>query len=142
MIPNNMFKKGDKVRMRRTVCFDYITFEKGCAGEVTSGETNRGFCCVKMTNAENGKMTEHFICANNLELIDNKTAFLSDLAAVLRKHNAVINVGWNDGWQADDAKYPLIDMDILFNDSVEGICLEDVLGKSLTADNIMDYEKE
>lgn len=77
-----------------------------------------------------------------VELIDPKTAFLSDLADVLRKHNAVINVGWNDGWQADDAKCPLIDMDILFNNSVEGICFEDVLGKSLTADNIMDYDKE
>lgn len=133
-------KKGDKVRMRRTVCFDYITFEKDCAGEVTSGETNRGFCCVKMTNAENGKMTEHFICANNLELIDNKTAFLSDLADVLRKHNAVINVGWNDYFDTD--KSPRIDMDIMFADNNKGICLEDVLGKSLTADNIMDYKRE
>lgn len=133
-------KKGDKVRMRRTVCFDYITFEKDCAGEVTSGETNRGFCCVKMTNAENGKMTEHFICTNNLELIDNKTAFLSDLSDVLRKHNAVINVGWNDYFDTD--KSPRIDMHIMFADSNKGICLEDVLGNSLTADNIMDYDKE
>lgn len=133
-------KKGDKVRMRRTVCFDYITFEKDCAGEVTSGETNRGFCCVKMTNAENGKMTEHFICANNLELIDNKTAFLSDLADVLRKHNAVINVALND--YADPAEAPRIDMDIMFADNNKGICLEDVLSKSLTAENIMDYKRE
>ena len=133
-------KKGDKVRMRRTVCFDYITFEKDCAGEVTSGETNRGFCCVKMTNAENGKMTEHFICANNLELIDNKTAFLSDLADVLRKHNAVINVALNG--YADPAEAPRIDMDIMFADNNKGICLEDVLSKSLTAENIMDYKRE
>lgn len=126
--------------MRRTVCFDYIAFEKDCAGEVTSGETNRGFCCVKMTNAENGKMTEHFICANNLELIDNKTAFLSDLADVLRKHNAVINVGWNDYFDTD--KSLRIDMDIMFADNNKGICLEDVLGKSLTAENIMDYKRE
>lgn len=133
-------KKGDKVRMRRSVCFDYITFEKGCAGEVTSGETNRGFCCVKMTNAENGKMTEHFICANNLELINNKTAFLSDLAAVLRKHNAVINVAYND--YVDRAEAPRIDMDICFVDSKRGIFIEDVLDKTITADNIMDYDKE
>lgn len=126
--------------MRRTVCFDYITFEKGCVGEVTSGETNRGFCCVKMTNAENGKMTEHFICANNLELIDNKAAFLSDLADVLRKHNAVINVALND--YADPAEAPRIDMDICFVDSKRGIFIEDVLDKTITADNIMDYDKE
>lgn len=133
-------KKGDKVRMRRTVCFDYITFEKDCAGEVTSGETNRGFCCVKMTNAENGKMTEHFICANNLELIDNKTAFLSDLADVLRKHNAVINVGWNNYFDTD--KSPRIDIDIMFKDGNESICFEDVLDKSLTAENIMNLNKK
>lgn len=133
-------KKGDKVRMRRTVCFDYITFEKGCAGEVTSGETNRGFCCVKMTNAENGKMTEHFICANNLELIDNKTAFLSDLADVLRKHNAVINVGWNNYFDTD--KSPRIDINIMFKDGNEDICFEDVLDKSLTAENIMNLNKK
>lgn len=133
-------KKGDKVRMRRTVCFDYITFEKDCAGEVTSGETNRGFCCVKMTNAENGKMTEHFICANNLELIDNKTAFLSDLADVLRKHNAVINVGWNNYFDTD--KSPRIDIDIMFKDGNEGICFEDALDKSLTAENIMNLNKK
>lgn len=126
--------------MRRTVCFDYITFEKDCAGEVTSGETNRGFCCVKMTNAENGKMTEHFICANNLELIDSKTAFISDLADVLRKHNAVINVGWNNYFDTD--KSPRIDIDIMFKDGNEGICFEDALDKSLTAENIMDYKRE
>ncbi len=126
--------------MRRTVCFDYITFEKDCAGEVTSGETNRGFCCVRMTNAENGKMTEHFICANNLELIDNTTDFLSDLAAVLRKHNAVINVGWNNYFDTD--KSPRIDIDIMFKDGNEGICFEDVLDKSLTAENIMNLNKK
>lgn len=136
------FGIGDKVRMKRTVCFDYITFEKGCIGEVLTDEDNKGFLRVKMVNSESGKPTEHFICANNLELIDKKTAFLSDLADVLRKHNALINITWNDGWQADDAKYPLIDMDILFIDSVEGICFEDVLGNTLTSDNIMDYDKE
>lgn len=60
---------GDRVRMKRTVCFDYITFEKGCVGEVLSGEDNNGFCLVKMFNSESGKPTDHFICANNLEQI-------------------------------------------------------------------------
>lgn len=133
-------KKDDKVRMRRTVCFDYITFEKGCVGEVLSDEDNKGFCSIRMKNAESGEITEHFICACNLEPIDSKTAFLSDLAAVLRKHNAVINVSWNDYFDTD--KSPMIDMDIMFKDGNEGICFEDVLGKTLTADNIMDFNKE
>lgn len=129
-------KKGDKVRMRRTVCFDYITFEKDCAGEVTSGETNRGFCCVKMTNAENGKMTEHFICANNLELIDNKTAFLSDLADVLRKHNAEIFGGSFDGYGG----YLQVR---LGNESPFDVGEDNRYdGVVLTPDNIMDFNKE
>lgn len=139
MITNKMFKKGDKVRMRRTVCFDYITFEKGCVGEVLSDEDNKGFCSIRMKNAESGEITEHFICACNLEPIDNKTAFLSDLAAVLRKHNAVINVGWN-GNHSDG--YPCIDVNIQFENSNRAACLEDVLNWSITADNIMDYDKE
>lgn len=133
-------KKGDKVRMRRTVCFDYITFEKGCVGEVSADEDNKGFCRIRMKNAESGEITGYFICANNLELIDNKTAFLSDLADVLRKHNAVINVGWNNYFDTD--KSPRIDIDIMFKDGNEGICFEDVLDKSLTAENIMNLNKK
>lgn len=106
-------------------------------GEITAVHS-RGLYGVKYPDEDDSFTVNEA----DLEFAEPKTAFLTDLADVLRKHNAVINVGWNDGWQADDAKYPLIDMDILFNDSVEGICLEDVLGKSLTADNIMDYEKE
>lgn len=133
-------KKGDKVRMRRTVCFDYITFEKGCVGEVLSDEDNKGFCSIRMKNAESGEITGHSICACNLEPIDSKTAFISDLADVLRRHNAVINVALND--YADPAEAPRIDMDICFVDSKRGIFIEDVLDKTITADNIMDYDKE
>lgn len=133
------FNIGDRVRMKRTVCFDYITFEKGCVGEVSSDEDTKGFCRIRMKNAESGEMTEHFICACNLERIDSKLAFLSDLAAVLRKHNAVINVGWN-GNHSDG--YPCIDVNIQFENSNRVACLEDVLNWSITADTIMDYDKE
>lgn len=134
------FKVGDRVRMKRTVCFDYITFEKGCVGEVVSDETDKGTCFVQMKNAENGTVINHFISTSNLEPIDSKTAFLSDLAAVLRKHNAVINVGWNNYFDTD--KSPRIDIDIMFKDGNEGICFEDVLDKSLTAENIMNLNKK
>ena len=83
------------------------------------------------------------IYADELELVesaDPKTAFLSDLAAVLRKHNAVINVGWNNYFDTD--KSPRIDIDIMFKDGNEGICFEDVLDKSLTAENIMNLNKK
>lgn len=138
------FNIGDRVRIVADMEQPYYMWvEKGDTGVIVEGKAAKGYECVKIDGCAN--MT--YVCVESKYLetdvtYDPKTAFLSDLAAVLRKHNAVINVDWNDGWQADDAKYPLIDMDILFNDSVEGICLEDVLGKTLTADNLMNYDKE
>lgn len=78
---------------------------------------------------------EHFELA---EPPDPKTAFLTELAELLCKYDAVINVGWND---FDEDNYPKIDMDIVFGDG-SGICFESVLNKSLTPDNIFNYEKE
>lgn len=140
MISNKMFKKGDKVRMRRTVCFDYITFEKGCVGEVTSGETNRGFCCVKMTNAENGKMTEHFICTNNLELIDCKTAFLSELKGLLEKYDAKISA-YSVGYDGElDLTFDVGNCEVLYSE--DNPIFKGHSVHTITADNIMDYDKE
>lgn len=124
-------KKGDKVRMRRTVCFDYITFEKGCVGEVTSGEDNKGFCRIRMKNAESGEMTEHFICACNLEPIDSKTAFLSELKGLLEKYNASIYVDFN---QSDEIYTTTI---AVGEDSVKYNYTD-----GIDCDNIMDYDKE
>lgn len=122
--------------MRRTVCFDYITFEKDCAGEVSSDEDNKGFCRIRMKNAESGEITEHFICANNLELIDNKTAFLSDLADVLRKHNAEIFGGSFDGYGG----YLQVR---LGNESRFDVGEDNLYdGVVLTPDNIMDFNKK
>lgn len=130
------FNVGDKVRMKRTVCFDYITFEKSCVGEVSADEDNKGFCRIRMKNAESGEMTEHFICACNLEPIDGKTAFLSDLADVLRKHNAEIFGGSFDGYGG----YLQVR---LGNESPFDVGEDNRYGGVvLTADNIMDYNKE
>lgn len=81
-----------------------------------------------------------WIADTDVEPYDPKTAFLSDLADVLRKHNAVINVGWNNYFDTD--KSPRIDIDIMVKDGNEGICFEDVLDKSLTAENIMNLNKK
>lgn len=104
-------KKGDKVRMRRTVCFDYITFEKGCVGEVSADEDNKGFCRIRMKNAESGEMTEHFICACNLEPIDSKTAFLSELKELLNKYHARFEVDFSSQTThliIGDKRYPYL----------------------------------
>lgn len=67
------FKRGDQVRMTRTVVIDYAVFEKGTVGKVVGVDTDRDFACfVSMTNAENGKEQQFFCCHNNLELVSKK----------------------------------------------------------------------
>lgn len=136
----NKFEVGDRVKIVADEQPGHkLTLEKGDVGEIV-GIAYNGYVRVQFDERVKGCT---FVDSKDLELAepyDPKTAFLSDLAAVLRKHKAVINVGWNDYFDTD--KSPKIDMDIMFADSNKGICLEDVLGKSLTADNIMDYEKE
>lgn len=136
------FNIGDRVRvvadMERPY---YMWVEKGDTGVIVEGESSKGFECVRIDGCAN----MDYVCVESKYLeadatYDPKTAFLSDLADVLRKHNAVINVSWNNYFDAD--KSPMIDMDIMFKDGNEGICFEDLLGKTLTADNLMDFNKE
>lgn len=83
-----------------------------------------------------------WIADTDVEPYDPKTAFLSELKGLLEKYDASINVGWNDGWQSDDREYPLIDMCIQIGNNPYAIGFDDVLAKSLTADNLMNYDKE
>lgn len=128
------FKVGDRV-----MCTD-----DGALGVITSIDIDPiGVCDGYTVLFDDGEET--WVCADMVELSDEplydpKTAFLLDLAGVLRKHNAVINVVLND--YADPTEAPRIDMDICFVDSKRGIFIEDVLDKTITADNIMDYDKE
>lgn len=71
-----------------------------------------------------------------VEPYDPKTAFLSDLAAVLRKHNAVIIGGGYDGY-GDYLQVRLGNespFDVGEDNQYDGVVL--------TPDNIMDYDKE
>lgn len=77
-----------------------------------------------------------WIADTDVEPYDPKTAFLSDLAAVLRKHNAVIIGGGFDGY----GNYLQVR---LGNESPFDVGEDNQYdGVVLTADNIMDYEKE
>lgn len=79
--------------------------------------------------------------AEDVENVDVKTAFLTRLQELLATFDAAINVGWNNGWQADDAEYPLIDMDVVFKDGT-GFCYGNVLDKTITAETVFDYDKD
>jgi hypothetical protein len=77
-----------------------------------------------------------WIADTDVEPYDPKTAFLSDLAAVLRKHNAEIIGGGFDGY-GDYLQVRLGNespFDVGEDNQYDGVVL--------TADNIMDYEKE
>ena len=84
---------------------------------------------------------ERYVHENDLEFTNPKVVFLARLQELLATFDAVINVGWNNGWQADDAEYPLIDMDVVFKDGT-GFCYDNVLDRSITAENVFDYDKD
>ena len=106
-------------------------------GSVISSFHTAGICAV--TFDEDG-LPRH-IYENDLEFENPKAAFLTRLQELLATFDAVINVGWNNGWQTDDAEYPLIDMDVVFKDGT-GFCYDNVLDRSITAENVFDYDKD
>ncbi len=74
------FKRGDIVRMARTVVIDYAVFEKGTVGKVVGVDDDCDFACfVSMTNAEDGKEQQFFCCNNNLELVSRKANVLQSI---------------------------------------------------------------
>lgn len=131
------FNIGDRVRFKG----DYLQY-------VEDAVSNGGEYLITDVGHDSSEVTLHcpvFIDNDDLELVepcDPTTAFLSELRGLLEKYDACINVGWNDGWQSDDREYPLIDMCIQLGNNPYAIAFDDVLNKSLTADTIMDYDKE
>lgn len=119
------FNVGDRVRLKESGTIVSVVIAKD--GWIAYDENRRigGACPME-----------------EVEPVDNNVAFLSELKGLLNKYDAVINVDWNDGWQADTAEYPLIDMCIQLGNNSNAIAFEDVLNKSLTAANIMDYDKK
>lgn len=105
----NKFKVGDRVRITADMERPYYMWvEKGDIGVIVEGESSKGFECVKIDGCAN----MDYVCveSNYLEAdttYDPKTAFLSDLAAVLRKHNANI---WMDSY-GFDADFLRIDLE-------------------------------
>lgn len=84
---------------------------------------------------------EYCVKEDWIEFANPRAAFLTRLQELLATFDVAINVGWNKGWQADDAEYPLIDMDVVFKDGT-GFCYGDVLDKTITAETVFDYDKD
>lgn len=121
------FEIGDRVRIKDT----HVT------GEIINVASFAGVYLVLLDEVHTSlSFPEH-----KLEFTNPIAAFLARLQELLATFDAVINVGWNNGWQADDAEYPLIDMDVVFKDGT-GFCYDNVLGRSITAENVFDYDKD
>ena len=121
------FEKGDRVRIKDT----HVT------GEIINVASFAGVYLVLLDEVHTSlPFPEH-----KLEFANPIAAFLTRLQELLATFDAAINVGWNNGWQADDAEYPLIDMDVVFKDGT-GFCYNNVLDSSITAENVFDYDKD
>ena len=119
------FEIGDRVRIKDT----------DVTGEIINVAKFGGYYLV-LSNVDHTILS---FPEPKLEFTHPKAAFLTRLQELLATFDAAINVGWNNGWQADDAEYPLIDMDIVFKDGT-GLCYDNVLDRTITAETIFDYE--
>ena len=121
------FEIGDRVRIKDTHVM----------GEIINVARSAGVYLVLLDEVHTSlPFPEH-----KLEFANPIAAFLTRLQELLATFDAAINVGWNNGWQADDAEYPLIDMDVVFIDGT-GFCYDNVLDRSITAENVFDYDKD
>lgn len=121
------FEIGDRVRIKDT----------DVTGEIINVAKFEGVYLVLLDEVHTSlSFPEH-----KLEFTNPKAAFLTRLQELLATFDAAINVGWNNGWQADDAEYPLIDMEIVFKDGT-GLCYDNVLDRTITAETVFDYDKD
>lgn len=84
---------------------------------------------------------EYYVREEDIEFVDKKQAFLERLQKLLATFDAVVAVSWNDGWQEEDAEYPLIDLDVLFKDGTS-ITYDNILGGGITSENVFDHDKD
>ena len=119
----NSVKSGDYVRLK----------VNGKVCKVVIAKDN-----CEMIAIDEGCVVASTTFIKDVERIDPKTAFLTELSELLRKYDAGINASWDEYY---DDGCPKIDIDVIFNGNVEGICFENMLGKTLTADNVLNYDK-
>lgn len=121
------FEIGDRVRIK----------DKDVAGEIISVSKSEDVYLVRF----DGIGTSFPFPEHKLEFENPKLAFLTRLQELLATFDAVINVSWNDGWQEDDAKCPLCDLDVILKGG-KYITYDNILDRTITAKNVFDYDKE
>ena len=87
--------------------------------------------------------SEGIVCAKDLEFAEPlayESDFLEELSDLLRKYDAVINV--NHDRYFDTEESPMIQMVIQGKSINPFVVFNDVLSCTITADNIMDFDKE
>lgn len=127
----NKFEIGDRVRSKFY----------GLVGTITEIDTD-GYILKPDTD------DEMWIADTDVEPYDPKTAFLSDLANMLRKHNAVIDIAWWD--KSLGIMATITDEKILLPIATEvkpapknaPWMFGEYNHTPLTADTIMNYDKE
>lgn len=136
------FNIGDRVRivadMERPY---YMWVEKGDTGVIVEGKAANGFECVKFDGCAN--MT--YVCVESKYLKADatyapKTAFLSELKGLLEKYDAEISA-YAVGYDGElDITFNIGNVEILYSENNPIFKGHSV--HSITADNIMDYDKE
>lgn len=135
MSEQKSIKVGDRVRFIKDYNSEYVCADKGDCGTIVA--VDRDFYTVNLDSPE--QIYVHRSGIERVELIDPKTAFLSELKGLLAKYDVKIEVAMST------IQTPCLDFTI-GNEAIsyypEG-CLEDDLDFiSVSADNIMDYDKE
>lgn len=130
------FEIGDRVKIVADELPGHkLTLEKGDTGVIV-GVAYNGYVRVQFDGHVRG---DAFVDGKDLELAepyDPKTAFLSELKGLLEKYDAKIEYHIGSDDKSDYSEYYAITI------GRERLTYDNCDGVSLTADNIMDYDKE
>lgn len=135
----NEFKQGDIVRLKpKDQLPDWLKNDSGLIVEVAAYYPDEDRYCMKFGNQYHTVKGEYFeLCPREVYIAQRRKDFLTELQALLRKYNAEICGGLSD----------ISEKDVVFiligdNDKVKYLNGTSVTYAHITADNIMDFDKE
>lgn len=130
------FKKGDRVRYIGNGGFEEFLFSCDKGDEFVVYDADEDSVTIDIAYAQTFDDNEFELVSES----DPTTAFLTELQALMRKYDARIDICLLD---YDTLGFPDVDVEITFEkgDVQMNICYSCMTGKTLTPDNIFDYEK-